>query len=326
MTHYDCDICIIGGGSGGLSLAAGAAQMGVKVILFEAAAMGGDCLNSGCVPSKALLAVAKAAHYASGAPHMGVTATPPTINFAAVKAHVAAVIDGIAPHDSVERFEALGVNVITEHAAFTGPHEVVSNHHRVRAKYFVIATGSQPVIPPIDGLEDADFHTNETIFADPAKPSHLVIIGGGPIGMEMAQAHIRLGVDVTLVEALSVMARDDGELVTIPSNFFSMHISRVADYLIVKEVANSWTLKWDGDESIFIKVDEALMGQTGGLCGVFDHDQANDLTTRDGTTVKSVALFANSWKTSDQCLEASSGIMITHGRNKLGQEFSVFLV
>ena len=215
MTHYDCDICIIGGGSGGLSLAAGAAQMGAKVILFEAAAMGGDCLNSGCVPSKALLAAAKAAHYAGGAPRMGVTATPPKIDFAAVKAHVAAVIDGIAPHDSVERFEALGVSVITEHAAFTGPREVASNHHRVRAKYFVIATGSQPVIPPIDGLEDADFHTNETIFADPAKPSHLVIIGGGPIGMEMAQAHIRLGVDVTLVEALSVMARDDDELVTM---------------------------------------------------------------------------------------------------------------
>ena len=152
MTHYDCDICIIGGGSGGLSLAAGAAQMGAKVILFEAVAMGGDCLNSGCVPSKALLAAAKAAHYAGGAPRMGVTAKPPKIDFAAVKAHVAAVIDGIAPHDSVERFEALGVSIITEHAAFTGPREVASNHHRVSAKYFVIATGSQPVIPPIDCL------------------------------------------------------------------------------------------------------------------------------------------------------------------------------
>ena len=189
--------------------------MGAKVILFEAAAMGGDCLNSGCVPSKALLAVAKAAHYASGASHMGVTATPPKIDFAAVKAHVAAVIDGIALHDSGRAVRGIRRELTTEHAAFTGPREVASNHHRVRAKYFVIATGSQPVIPPIDGLEDVDFHTNETIFADPAKPSHLVIIGGGPIGMEMAQAHIRLGVDVTLVEALSVMARDDDELVTM---------------------------------------------------------------------------------------------------------------
>jgi len=215
MTHHDCDICIIGGGSGGLSLAAGAAQMGAKILLFEAGAMGGDCLNSGCVPSKALLAAAKAAYHANGAPRMGVIGTPPQIDFAAVKAHVAAVIDGIAPHDSIERFETLGVTVISEHAAFTSPREVASKHHKVRAKYFVIASGSQPAIPPIDGLSDIDFYTNETIFADPVKPDHLVIIGGGPIGIEMAQAHVRLGVAVTVIEAVSIMARDDSELVAM---------------------------------------------------------------------------------------------------------------
>lgn len=213
MTHHDCDICIIGGGSGGLSLAAGAAQLGAKIVLFEASKMGGDCLNSGCVPSKALLAAAKAAHYAKGAASMGIYGSPPKIDFAAVKAHLAAVIDGIAPHDSVERFESLGVTVISEHASFTGWREVASKNHTVRAKYFVIATGSQPAIPPIDGLADSDFHTNETIFADPNKPDHLVIIGGGPIGIEMAQAHVRLGVQVTVVEAVSIMARDDAELV-----------------------------------------------------------------------------------------------------------------
>jgi len=213
MTHHDCDICIIGGGSGGLSLAAGAAQLGAKIVLFEASKMGGDCLNSGCVPSKALLAAAKAAHYAKGAASMGIYGSAPKIDFAAVKAHLARVIDGIAPHDSIERFESLGVTVICEHASFTGRHEVASKNHNVRAKYFVIATGSQPAIPPIVGLADTDFYTNETIFADPKKPDHLVIIGGGPIGIEMAQAHVRLGVQVTVVEALSVMARDDAELV-----------------------------------------------------------------------------------------------------------------
>jgi len=213
MTHHDCDICIIGGGSGGLSLAAGAAQLGAKIVLFEASKMGGDCLNSGCVPSKALLAAAKAAHYAKGAASMGIYGSAPKIDFAAVKAHLAAVIDGIAPHDSVERFESLGVTVISEHASFTGRREVASKNHTVRAKYFVIATGSQPAIPPIDGLADTDFYTNETIFADPNKPDHLVIIGGGPIGIEMAQAHVRLGVQVTVVEALSIMARDDADLV-----------------------------------------------------------------------------------------------------------------
>jgi pyruvate/2-oxoglutarate dehydrogenase complex dihydrolipoamide dehydrogenase (E3) component len=213
MTHHDCDICIIGGGSGGLSLAAGAAQLGAKTVLFEASKMGGDCLNSGCVPSKALLAAAKAAHYAKGAASMGIYGSAPKIDFAAVKAHLAAVIDGIAPHDSVERFESLGVTVISEHASFTGRREVASKNHTVRAKYFVIATGSQPAIAPIDGLADTDFYTNETIFSDPNKPHHLVIIGGGPIGIEMAQAHVRLGVQVTVVEALSIMARDDAELV-----------------------------------------------------------------------------------------------------------------
>ena len=137
------------GGSAGLSLADGAAQMGAKVLLFEAGVMGGDCLNNGCVPSKALLAAAKAAHNASGAPDMGIMGTPPKIDFATVKSHVAAVIDEIAPHDSIERFEALGVNVVSEHAAFSGPYEVASKNHTVRAKYFVIASGSQPDIPPI---------------------------------------------------------------------------------------------------------------------------------------------------------------------------------
>jgi pyruvate/2-oxoglutarate dehydrogenase complex dihydrolipoamide dehydrogenase (E3) component len=215
MKHHDCDICVIGGGSGGLSLAAGAAQMGANILLFEAGVMGGDCLNNGCVPSKALLAAARAAHHASGAPGMGIIGTPPKIDFATVKSHVAAVIDEIAPHDSIERFKALGVTVVSEHAAFSGPYEVASKNHTVRAKYFVIASGSEPDIPRIDGLLDVDFYTNETIFADPVKPDHLVIIGGGPIGIEMAQAHVRLGISVTVIEAFSIMARDDSELVAM---------------------------------------------------------------------------------------------------------------
>ena len=144
---------------------------------------------------------------------MGVMGAPPQIDFPAVKAHVAAVIDGIAPNDSIARFEALGVTVISEHASFISPREVASNRHKIRAKYFVIASGSQPAIPPIEGLSDIDFYTNETIFAVPAKPDHLVIIGGGPIGIEMAQAHRRLGCKVTVVEAFNIMGRDDPELV-----------------------------------------------------------------------------------------------------------------
>ena len=209
MNHINTDICIIGAGSGGLSVAAGAAQMGARVVLFEADRMGGDCLNSGCVPSKALLAAAKAAHQAKGNARMGVTGAPPVIDFAAVKAHVADTIAAIAPHDSVERFTGLGVTVIEERARFVAPRRVRSDSVEVTAKFFVIATGSTPSVPPIPGLDSVPFHTNETIFADPEQPDHLAIIGGGPIGVEMAQAHRRLGCRVTMIEAATILARDD---------------------------------------------------------------------------------------------------------------------
>ena len=215
MKQIETDICVIGGGSGGLSLAAGAVQMGANVVLFEGGKMGGDCLNSGCVPSKALLAAAKAAYQANGNAAMGIKNNPPQIDFAAVKAHVASVIATIEPHDSIARFEGLGVTVIPEMAYFTGPREVRSATASVRAKYIVIASGSRPMLPPIPGLDEVDYHTNETIFADREKPDHLLIIGGGPIGVEMAQAHARLGCNVTLIEAVEIMTRDDPELVAI---------------------------------------------------------------------------------------------------------------
>jgi len=212
MRQISTDICVIGAGSGGLSVAAGAAQMGARVVLFEANQMGGDCLNSGCVPSKALLAAAKAAHQTTGNPAMGVTGAPPVVDFAAVKAHVADTIATIAPHDSVERYTNLGVTVITERARFVAPRRVRSDTVDVTAKFFVIATGSTAMVPPIPGLDSVPFHTNETIFSDPEKPDHLVIIGGGPIGIEMAQAHRRLGCRVTVIEAATVLGKDDPDI------------------------------------------------------------------------------------------------------------------
>ena len=213
------DICIIGAGSGGLSVAAGAVQMGADVVLLERAKMGGDCLNTGCVPSKALLAAGKAAKAARGTPAMGITASAyPLIDFATVKSHVADVIAGIAPHDSVERFTDLGVTVIQAEARFASAHKVIAETTtgttEICARYFVIATGSHPWAPPIEGLTDVPVYTNETIFELQDKPDHLLVIGGGPIGIEMAQAHRRLGCKVTVVEAFSIMGRDDAELVS----------------------------------------------------------------------------------------------------------------
>jgi pyruvate/2-oxoglutarate dehydrogenase complex dihydrolipoamide dehydrogenase (E3) component len=213
--EIDADLCIIGGGSGGLSVAAGAAQMGAKCVLVEKGKMGGDCLNYGCVPSKSLLAAGHAANAVREAGRFGVKASQPDIDFAAVNTHVHDVIAGIAPHDSVERFEELGVTVLQEAGRFTGPRELSAGDTLVRARRFVIATGSSPLVPPIPGIDGVPYLTNETVFDLKEAPARLIVIGGGPIGLEMAQAHRRLGCDVVVVEAFDILNKDDPELVDV---------------------------------------------------------------------------------------------------------------
>ncbi|MEP3438003.1 MAG: FAD-dependent oxidoreductase [Hoeflea sp.] len=209
------DICIIGGGSGGLSVAAAAAAFGVDVVLVEKGKMGGDCLNYGCVPSKAMIAAAKHAHAIAQAPDFGVSAGEAKVNFHKVHDHVHAVIGAIAPNDSVERFRAMGVNVIQAEARFVNKTTVIAGETEIRARRYVIATGSSPFVPPIPGLDTVDYLTNETLFERTRAPRHLIIIGGGPIGMEMAQAHRRLGVEVTVVEGFKALGKDDPELAAI---------------------------------------------------------------------------------------------------------------
>ncbi|WP_033070043.1 dihydrolipoyl dehydrogenase family protein [Thalassospira australica] len=209
------DICVIGAGSGGLSVAAGAVQMGADVVLIEKGKMGGDCLNTGCVPSKALLAAGHAAENARTASHFGVSTGPVEVDFGAAMDHVHSVIAGIAPHDSVERFEELGCTVIQAEARFTGPGEVIAGDKTVKAKRFVVATGSRAAVPPIPGLEAVGYFTNETIFENRSSPDHLIIIGGGPIGLEMAQAHQQLGAKVTVIEMMNILPKDDPDLVSV---------------------------------------------------------------------------------------------------------------
>lgn len=208
------DICIIGAGSGGLSVAAGAAQLGKKTVLVEGGKMGGDCLNYGCVPSKALIAAGSAAHNMKNTAKFGVIPQALQVNFNEVHDHIHDVIAGIAPHDSVERFEELGVNVIEEYGSFESGKILNAGDKKIEARRFIIATGSSPSVPPIPGLAEVPFLTNETIFDLTSPPEHLIIIGGGPIGLEMAQAYRRLGAKVTVV-ALAFMENDDPELVEI---------------------------------------------------------------------------------------------------------------
>ena len=209
------DICVIGAGSGGLSVAAGASMMGAKTVLIERHKMGGDCLNYGCVPSKALIAAAKTAHAMRHSQRFGIKKHEPEIDFAAVHDHVKGVIAAIEPNDSVERFEGLGVEVILDEASFSGPQEVLAGDRRIRARRFVIATGSSPMVPPIPGLDDVPYLTNESIFDLDRSPEHLIVIGGGAIGAELAQAHRRLGAKVTIVEMFKILGRNDAEAVEI---------------------------------------------------------------------------------------------------------------
>lgn len=214
MTRIDTDICIIGAGSGGLSVAAGAVQMGARVVLLEGHLMGGDCLNFGCVPSKALLAAGHKAHETATS-DFGTPGHAPGTDFAAAKDHVRAVIDQIAPVDSQERFEGLGVQVIREYGRFISEREVQAGSHVITARRFVIATGSGPFVPPIPGLDTVPHFTNETIFDLRDRPDHLLIVGAGPIGLEMAQAHRRLGCRVTVLEGAKALAKDDPEAAAV---------------------------------------------------------------------------------------------------------------
>ncbi|WP_299146791.1 FAD-dependent oxidoreductase [uncultured Tateyamaria sp.] len=215
MKRIKTDILIIGAGSGGLSVAAGASQMGAKVVLLEGHKMGGDCLNYGCVPSKALIASGKAAHAQSRSAAYGVAEVAPQVDYAAAKDHVQDVIAQIEPVDSQERFESFGVEVIREFGHFISDTEVQAGDTVITARRIVIATGSSPLVPPIDGIDTVPCLTNESLWELRERPDHLLIIGGGPIGMEMAQAHVRLGSRVTVIEGDKALGKDDREMAEV---------------------------------------------------------------------------------------------------------------
>ena len=210
--ELNTDLCVIGGGSGGLSVAAAAAQLGVSVVLIEKHKMGGDCLNYGCVPSKALIAAGRRAHVMRSSAPFGVAPVSPRVDHSAVRDHIHDVIAAIAPNDSVERFVGLGVTVIQAAGHFATRNTVQAGDYRIKARRFVIAAGSSPAIPPIPGLERVPYFTNETIFDNREQLDHLIVVGAGPIGLELAQAYQRLGSRVTVIEADRALRKDDPEL------------------------------------------------------------------------------------------------------------------
>ncbi len=233
------DIAIIGAGSGGLSVAAAAAQFGQKVILFEKGLMGGDCLNYGCIPSKALIAASRHAHEMRNSHKYGIAPVEPKVDFRRVHAYVHSVIAAIAPHDSASRFEKLGVKVVQSAAKFRDAKSIETSEGVFQARRFVIATGSRASIPAIPGLSDVPYLTNETIFDNRVLPKHLVIIGGGAIGMELAQAHCRLGSQVTVIEAFDALGKDEPELTSIVCESLRHDGVEILERTAVKNVSKS---------------------------------------------------------------------------------------
>ena len=206
------DLCIIGAGAAGLSVAVSAAAFGVPTVLIERGEMGGECLNTGCVPSKALIAAARAAKGPPAALCSLDQLRAPRLDYQHVMAHVKSVIADIAPSDSAARLAAFGVTVIRSEAAFIDRFTVAAGDTLIKARRFVIASGSKPTIPTLVGLETLPYLTNETVFDLPERPGHLLIIGAGPIGCELGQAFRRLGSEVTLFDQGLLLPREDREL------------------------------------------------------------------------------------------------------------------
>jgi pyruvate/2-oxoglutarate dehydrogenase complex dihydrolipoamide dehydrogenase (E3) component len=212
----DFDIVVIGGGAGGLVVAAGGASLGAKVAVVEKDRLGGDCLWSGCVPSKSLLKSARIAHQMRHADRLGIAPAVPDVDMATVMERVAAVIRSIEPSDSPERFRSLGVDVIFGEGRFTSPETFEVDGRRLSAKHFVIATGSRPAIPAIPGIDATPYLTNETVFALRERVPHLIVVGSGPVGVELAQAFRRLGSGVDVVDvARHVLPREDRDVAQV---------------------------------------------------------------------------------------------------------------
>ena len=210
----DFDLAVIGAGAAGLSVTAVAAQLGVKVVLIERGRMGGECLNTGCVPSKALLAASHAAQAVRDVGRFGLSAGALTLDWKAVSRHVHDTIAAIAPADSEARFRALGATVLRGTARFAAPDALEVDARRLTARRIVIATGSTAAVPPIPGLNQLSYLTNDTLFLLQEQPDHLLILGGGPVGLEMADAFAGLGSRVTVLEGATIAGREDPELVS----------------------------------------------------------------------------------------------------------------
>ena len=253
MSHFQClsglqdttmnkkiktDLLVIGAGAGGLSVAAGAAQLGIKVVLLEGDKMGGDCLNYGCVPSKALISS---------------SSQKKPKQFSEAMSFVKEAIKEIEPHDSEERFCSLGVNVIREFGRFVDKKTVAAGDYEIQSRRIVIATGVHTPLPKISGLSDVQYYTNQSIFDLEKKPEHLLILGGGPVGIELAHAFTRLGIKVTVFEKQKILSnfnRDQVELIRSNLKHERVNLKEEASIKDISQVSNKLTIQLENSDKI----------------------------------------------------------------------------
>jgi pyruvate/2-oxoglutarate dehydrogenase complex dihydrolipoamide dehydrogenase (E3) component len=261
----DYDVVIIGGGSGGLVVASAAAQLHAKVALVEKDKLGGDCLWYGCVPSKSLIHAARVAYEVQHSSRFGIYTNAPEINFAQANGHVQKVIAAIEPHDSPERFRGLGVEVIFGSGQFIDDRTFEVNGRQLKARSFVISTGSRPAIPPIPGLKEAGFLTNEQVFSVTERPNSLAVIGSGPIGCELGQSFQRLGTEVTMIGSREqIMPKEDPEAAAVVEQQLLSEGIRIIKNARAEKVAVIDGKKhvWAGDEEIVVEQILVAAGRT----------------------------------------------------------------
>lgn len=262
--RFDRNLIVIGGGSAGLVSALIAAAVNAKVTLIEKHKMGGDCLNTGCVPSKALIKSAKVASLIKRSTEFGINVPEANIDFAAVMERVQSVIAKIEPHDSIERFEGLGVECLEGEATITSPWTVKINGKELSTRNIIVATGARPFVPPIKGIEQIDYLTSDNLWDIRDLPKRLVVLGGGPIGCELTQSFARLGSQVTQVEMLPrIMIREDEEIAAMVTKRFEaegvdIRTQHIAKEVVLKDNKKILICEHD-DKTVEIEFDEILV-------------------------------------------------------------------
>jgi len=274
---FDTNLVVIGSGSAGLVSSYIAAAVKARVTLIEKHKMGGDCLNTGCVPSKAIIRSAKFMSHISRAEEFGIKKANAEFEFAEVMERVQRVIKKIEPHDSIERYSGLGVDVIEGEAKIVSPWSVEVNGRTITTRNIIVATGARPFIPPIEGIDSVQYYTSDNLWKMRAQPRKLVVLGGGPIGTELTQAFARLGVEVTQVEMASrILLREDPEISDLVKNrledegvkvLVNHRAKRVSqkegkDYLVVDHEGQDVELEFD---SLIVAVGRAAHSSGFGL-------------------------------------------------------------